>query len=384
VSFPTRTQLPFLASLEGRNDPEARRVLLRIATDRFVNDPAPSREATARYEQEALPLIFDCDPATRLIVARKIAPQPAAPVAMLELILDRGGAAALVVLERAAAIRRVLLVAAVGDDPAKACAVARRGDLDEDMIGLLALQPAHEVAYALADNPSAPIPTEILMALARRAEGDEKLARALLARGSAPLELAALFLYASSTQRATMLIAAQRAELVRSSPSSPWPRSAGAAAKLERHALARQPALFVATLAAALGCTADLAERIVAEPTGESLAVALAALGAPEDATMRILLLGDAVTLDYKRLGALTRLKDALHPAAARRIVAAMVGSQRVERALVDPVLDPAAAAAPSRAAPPREGSAKPDAAQVLRRRRALALSVGGRMTREG
>ena len=37
---------------------------------------------------------------------------------------------------------------------------------------------------------------------------------------------------------------------------------------------------------------------------------------------MRILLLGDAVNFDYKRLGALTRLKDALHPAAGRRIVA--------------------------------------------------------------
>ena len=63
----------------------------------------------------------------------------------------------------------------------------------------------------------------------------------------------------------------------------------------------------------------ELAERIVAEPSGEPLVVALAALGAPEDAAMRILLLGDAVSLDYKRLGALTRLKDALHPAAARR-----------------------------------------------------------------
>jgi uncharacterized protein (DUF2336 family) len=381
VSFPTRTQLPFLASLEGRRDPEARRVLLRVATDRFINDPAPSREATARYEQEALPLIVDCDPATRLIVARKIAPRPAAPVAILELILGRGGAAALVVLERAVAMRRALLVAAIGGEPAKACAVARRSDLDEEMIGLLAPRPEPEIALALADNPSAPISTEILIDLARRAERDEELARALLARGSAPLELASLFLYASSTQRAAMLIAAQRAELVRSSPSSPWPRSAGAAAKLERYALARQPALFVATLAEALGCNGDLAERIVAESTGEPLAVALAALGAPEDATMRILLLGDAVTLDYKRLGALTRLKDALHPVAARRIVSAMIGAQRIERAVVDPVLDPAAAPAPSRAAPARVGPAKPDAAQVLRRRRAFALD--GHMLRD-
>ncbi|GEM_PF-834668 len=381
MSESTRTQLPFLASLAGRRDPEARRILLRVATDRFVNDPAPTREAIARFEKEAAPLIAGSDPHTLLIVARKLAPRLATPPALLEMIAARGGDAALALLERAVAIDRGRLIAAIAGEAAEAAAAARRTDLDEELIRLLAARPEPEIALALADNASAPIPADVFAGLARRAARDEILARALLARPAAPLDQAPLFLYASSPQRAAMLLAAQRAELVRSAAPPAWPGGAEAAAKLERQALARQPAQFIATLADALGCAPDLAERIVAEPSGEALAVALAALGAPEDATMRILLLGDAVNFDYKRLGALTRLKDALRPAAARRIVAAMVGAAPQRRAAAAPELDPNAAAAPSRAGPARVDLPKPDAAQVLRRRRAFALAGGGPRT---
>lgn len=373
MADPTRTQLPFLTSLVGRRDPEARRILLRVATDRFVNEPVLSRESIARFEKEALPLLLDSDPHTRLIVARKLAPLLSTPTALLETILALGGEAALTVLERAVAIdRERLSVAARGDD-AEAVAIAQRTDLDEELIRQLAERSEPAVVFALADNASAAIPADIFTLLARRTTRDEKLARALLARPVAPLDQAALFLYASSPQRAAMLLAAQRAEMART-PAPAWPGGAEAAAKLERQALARQPAQFIATLAEALGCAPDLAERIVGEPSGEALAVALAALGAAEDATMRILLLGDAVNLDYKRLGALTRLKDALHPAAARRIVAAIVGVEPPRNAVAEPVLDPKAAPTPSRATPGRVSLPKPDAAQVLRRRRAFAL----------
>ena len=383
MAFSTRLQLPFLASLQGRRDVESRRVLLRVITDQFVNDPAPSPEIIADYEKEAAPLLADCDPATRLIVARKLASRPTAPAAMLDLILRGGGEAALTVLERAVAIGRDRSLAAIDADPASASAIARRADLDDEMVDRLALHAAPEVALALTENASATLAAQIFAALVRRAVADESLAKALLARAVAPLDAAALFLYASSSQRAAMLIAAQRAELARSTPSSVWTGAAAAVAKLERCALARQPTKFVATLGEALGCNPDFAARIAAEPSGEPLAVALAALGAPEDATMRILLLGEAVNLDYRRLGALTRLRDALHPAAARRIVSAMVGAQREQRLSFDAALDPTAAPTPSRAAPSRQGATTPDAAHILRRRRAFQLSAAPRLLRD-
>jgi uncharacterized protein (DUF2336 family) len=378
VADSTRTQLPFLASLVGRRDPEARRILLRVATDRFVNEPVHGRESIAQFEKEALPLLLNCDPHTRLIVARKLAPLLAATAALLETILVAGGEAALILLERAVSIDRGRLIAAARGEAVEAAAVARRTDLDKELIRLLAERPEPAVAFALADNVSAAIPADVFAFLAGRAARDEKLARALLARTAPPLDQAALFLYASSPQRAAMLLAAQRAEMARTAAPA-WLGGAEAAAKLERQALARQPAQFVATLAEALGCAPDLAERIVAEPSGEPLAVALAALGAAEDATMRVLLLGDAVNLDYKRLGALTRLKDALHPAAARRIIAAIVGTEARRSVTAQPVLDPTGASAPSRPAPGRVGLPKPDAAQIMRRRRAFALGTGPR-----
>lgn len=384
MSESPRTPLPFLASLEGRRDPESRRVLLRVATDRFVNDPAPSRETIAQFEREVLPLVADCDPATRLIVARKIAPRLVTPPAVLETIIERGSEAALVILERGAAIGRETLIAAASGEPAAACAVAKRTDLDEEMVDLIVAGAAPQAVLALARNPAATLSTEIFADLAQRARRDRVLAEALLARPAAPMDRAALFLHASSSQRSAMLLAAQRAELARASAPFVWRAPDGAAARLERHALTRQPALFVAALANALGCEGDLAERIVAEPSGEPLAVALAALETPEDAMMRILLLGDAVSLDYKRLGALTRLKNALHPAAARRIVAAMVGSTREKGAKAEPVLDPVAAPTPSRAAPSRHGLAATETPHVQRRRRAFQLAAAGGALRDG
>jgi uncharacterized protein (DUF2336 family) len=377
VSFPTHTRLPFISSLIGRRDAESRRVLLRISTDEFVSDSAPTAESIAAFAKEALPLIQECDPATRLIVARKIGLRRETPPVLVNAILERGGDAALFLLERAVTISREPLIAAASGQTPEARAVAERNDLDDALVALLAAHPAPEVALALASNPTAPIYGDGLASLTRRANGDEKLAQALLARPAAPLDLAALFLYASSSQRAAMLIAAQRAELAK--PSATASRSAveGAAAKLERHALARQPALFVTTLAQALGCDVALAERIVAEPSGEPLVVALAALGAPEDSSMRILLLGDAVTLDYKRLGALTRLKDALHPAAARRIITAMAGVKTEPSVTVEPALDPTAAPTPSR--PAGSGVTQSDAPRILRRRRALQIALGRR-----
>jgi uncharacterized protein (DUF2336 family) len=374
VSFPTHTRLPFISSLMGRRDAESRRVLLRISTDEFVSDSAPTPESVAAYAKEALPLILECDPATRLIVARKIGLRRETPPVLLNAILECGGDAALFLLERADTISRERRIAAASGQAPQACAVAKRNDLDGELAAVLAAHPAQEVALTLAGNPTAAIHGDVLASLARRAHGDEKLAQVLLARPAAPLDLAALFLYASSSQRAAMLISAQRAELAK--PASTATRSAleGAAAKLERHALARQPALFVATLAQALGCERELAERIVAEPSGEPLVVALAALGAPEDAAMRILLLGDAVSLDYKRLGALTRLKDALHPAAARRIIAAIAGARAAPNVVLDPALDPTAAPTPSRA-----GVTQADAPRILRRRRALQIALGRR-----
>ena len=84
--------------------------------------------------------------------------------------------------------------------------------------------------------------------------------------------------------------------------------------------------LFARALAETLGCPNSLAEKIAADRSGEPLAVTLAAIGAPNDVSVRILTSSDLRDgADYRRIGALARLQDALSPSAARRVVAAII-----------------------------------------------------------
>ncbi|MGD0722810.1 MAG: DUF2336 domain-containing protein [Roseiarcus sp.] len=353
--------LPFLASLANDRGLESRRILLRITTDHFISLHSHSARQIAQFEKAIERLMPRSDPATRLIVARKLARHPMTPPSVLEMILDMGGDGALHVLEFAPLPRERLLAAALGDE-VRAGALARRADLDAELVAAVSVRPEPAVALALAGNPAAPLDASTLASLARRAERDRPLAAALLARPTAEIDPAALFLLANAEQRAAILATAQRAELGRPVGAAQSRPRDEAIARLERHALEREPDLFNEALSHALGCGRDLAERIAKEPSGEPLAVALAALGAPHDVAVRILVSGDLQSgAKYTRIGSLARLKHGLDPAAARRVMAALVGADEPRRERRRPVLDPTASATPSRA--PAAGPSAPERA---------------------
>jgi uncharacterized protein (DUF2336 family) len=363
--------LPFLESLAASENAESGRILLRITTDHFISRDRHSPAQLAQFEKTILRLLAKSDPATRLIVARKLARHPLAPATALARIEEMGGEGGLHILECAPLPRERLLAAALGNQH-RAAALARRPDLDADLISTLSVRPEAEVVLALARNAAAPIDAQTLVALARRAEKDKNLAEALLARPGSETDRAALFLLASSDERAAILAAAQRAELGRAGAPAIGDHAA-AIARLEHHALEREPELFNAVLDEALGCGRDLADRIAREPSGEPLAVALAALGAPQDVAVRILVSGDLNSgAKYSRIGSLIRLKDGLNPAAARQVIGALIGAPKERRAHYQPVLDPEASETPSRA-PARGLAASPEA---LRRQRAFAFAA--------
>lgn len=362
--------LPFLASLGNSENAESRRILLRITTDHFLSRQDHSHAQLAQFEKTMLRLIARADPATRLIVARKLAHHALAPQRVLETIEDMGGDAALYLLECASLPHDRLIAAASGNE-ARACALARRADLDSELISALSLRPEPEITLALAGNIAAPLDPRTCAALARRAEREAPLAAALLARPAGSIDPGALFLLASSERRASILAAAQRAELGRSSVARDDGNHAEAIARLERHALARQPELFVKALAQALGCGRDLAERIAREPSGEPLAVAVKALDARQDVAVRILISGD-----YTRIGSLIRLVDGLSPPAARRIVDALIGAPRERRGHHEPVLDAHASPAPSRAAPASAEAAGASSVQASRHQRSFDVAI--------
>jgi hypothetical protein len=374
--------LPFLDALAASPRPADRQLWLRVAADCLVGMPAdaPRRRAVLAVTAAAL---READEATRSAFARRLTPYPAAAdaVAIVEAL---GGEAALVALAEAVALPRERLIAAAEGEPAQARAVARRADLDATLVARLVEREEIEVVLALARNGRAPIDASRFAALARiamariEAAGDRRLADALLERTPATIEQAALFFEADAAHRGRIVAAAQRATLGRREPAFDHGEIVGVVARLEQNAMVGDWTQFDVELAEAFGCAPAFAARIAGDASGEPLAVALAALYAPNDATVRILAARDLLDGgNYRRIAALARLRDALSPAAARLTMAAMIGAPQPAPARRQPQYDPTAAATPSRpAAAARSAVSLP---AVLRRRRALALAVGAR-----
>jgi hypothetical protein len=374
--------LPFLDALAASPHPADRHLWLRVAADCLVAMPvgAPRRQAVLAATTAAL---GEADEATRSAFARRLASCPAAADA-LAVVEGLGGEAALVALAEAVTLPRQRLAAAIDGGLAQARAVAQRADLDPTLVARLAEREEIEVALALARNRRAPIDASRFAVLARRAKArleaanDRRLVDALLERAPATIEQAALFFEADATHRGRIVAAAQRATLGRRDAAFDGGEAARAVAQLEHDAMAGDWTHFEAALAEAFGCPPALAARIAADASGEPLAVALAALYAPNDATVRILAARDLLDGgQYRRIAALARLKDALTPAAARLTMAAMIDAPQPTPARHRPQYDPTAAATPSRPAAAMRNAVPTPA--VLRRRRALALAAGAR-----
>lgn len=224
---------------------------------------------------------------------------------------------------------------------------------------------------ALAADRAAPLRSEHLYSLAARAQtlaryGDRRLVEALLGREGLRLEAAPLFLEANAEQRAAILVAAQRAALGAKAPAPILDEAT--ASRLEYAAIAGDIRDFAEALAAALGADIALAERISADPVGEPLAVALLALGAPRDVAVRVMTARDMQEGGgYPRVHTLARLSDRVSPAAAQRIMAALLG-----RAVITRETPAVASAAPREAANPspylrREAARKPNPEKTTR-----------------
>ena len=216
---------------------------------------------------------------------------------------------------------------AVGE---KALASATREEIDailarDDLDLLIAL--AGERASRLRPEHSGAMVARAREILDR--SGDRRLAEALLSRDPIRLEAASLFMAANSEQRWAIMLAAQRADLGRK-PAGAAALDRDAAARLEFSAIAGDPGEFAGVLAGAIGAPLELATQIATDPSGEPLAVALVAVGAPRDLCVRILTAADIHDGDgFPRIHALARLSDQLSVPAARRILAAILGLPR-------------------------------------------------------
>ena len=386
--------LPFLGALARSARPEDRLLWLRVAVDYFVSGATPGAELSAEFEANFSTCLARANEEYRMDLARKLISRGNAPSYLLGAIEALGGDAALFVLERARGLPRERLLADARRS-GLARAVARRDDLDDELIWAILLGRDPEARLALVENPSAPLSAAHYQSLAERARadvaagGDRRLAETLLARTPTRAEFAPLFLEANPNQRTLILLAVQRSELGQPRRAAAPGASAEAIAALERLALAGETELFTRALAETLGCSETLAERIAADRSGEPLAVSLAAIGAPNDVSVRILTSNDIREgADYRRIGALARLQDALSPSTARRVIAAILDDPGTREAR-DLARERAGPSARADAPPPIERRPRtlPGAstreetlsAPVMRRRRAFAFLAANR-----
>ncbi len=321
-----RQSLERLVNLGQTPDVDIRPVLLRVLVDLFVGKQQHARDDLAQFEDMMQHLLDDADADVRLIVAEKLAPHPATPRSLLDRFLGYGGAIAIPVLEHAAVDEAVLLAVANWGPTAAAGAIAARVDLQPATAAALADRPEPDVLLALARNAAAPIDRPTYQYLVRRSRDDEALARALLAREGHPADWAALFLVANSEQRAAIMLAARREDL---GPEARRlrlnPEETAALTGVERAILSPDRDGFDTALAVALRMPLSDVWRLIDDPKGEPLALALAAIGASAELAARVFILsGPAIGHSVMAVRMLTTLVETMPRRTASRLIAAM------------------------------------------------------------
>jgi uncharacterized protein (DUF2336 family) len=364
----TLSDFPFVASLADSANLNDRRIWLRVACDHFVAADSAEADAVERFAAAVSRQLDQADANTILETAHKLASCPRTPPSLLAKLASASPKASDFVLEHGASFVTAELIRAIESGRRQAMAVARRPDLDARVIGPLLAHDDAGVLVELAANPRARLEGQVLADFLQRArtlaeDGDRRLAEMLLKRRPLPPESATLFLVADPFQRVDILLAVQRAQLGRPSGRSP-PIASEIVDELEQASVARRPKQFIAVLAKALQCEPVLAERIVDDPSGEPLAVAMASLGAPGDVLVRVLTARDMQGGDtYVRIRAIARLNNALSRNAAATVMAALLNERPTRRpapstVAVVPIRDPAPRVAPRSASPPQSKAA--------------------------
>jgi uncharacterized protein (DUF2336 family) len=368
----TLQDFPFLTSLAASESARDRRIWLRVAADHFVAAEPDDSLGVERFADVMASRLDAADAATRMDIARKLAPCARTPLRLLRRFETMGPELSDFVLEHVLAYPDGELKEAIARGAREAIAVARRKPLSPALANLLTFHDAVDVLVALARNAFAELESSALVRLLRRArslgeEGDLRLAEAMLERRPVPAEAALLFLFARPDQRVEILLAAQRMQLGRP-PKAHLPANSAALDEIELAAVARHPARFVVALAEALDCEPGLAQRIVDDASGEPLAVALTALGAANDVLVRVLISNDLLAGEsYQRIRTLARLNNALDRNAATMVVAAMRDGAATQRRRQPPA-EGRAPPEPSRAASARGASGRGDPPQRVRR----------------
>ncbi len=367
----TLSDFPFVASLADSANPNDRRIWLRVACDHFVAaETADAGDAVERFAEAVSRQLDKADPSTILDSGAEARPCSRTPASLLAKFGSVSPKASDFVLEHAVSLATADLIRASRErwsasERGRAASGSRCGGHQARS----SQRGETDVLVELALNPRVRLEGATLADLLQRARtlaedrGDRRLAEALLKRRPLPPESAALFLLAEPFQRVEILLAVQRSQLGRP-PGRALPIASEIVDELEQASAARRPRQFVDVLAKALECEPALAERIVDDPSGEPLAIAMAALGAPSDVLVRILTTKDLQGGEtYLRIRAIARLNNALTRNAAATVMAALLNGSHTHRrapstVAAAPLRDPVSRPATRSASPPQRRAA--------------------------
>lgn len=307
--------------------------LLRAIVEQFIGRQMHPVADVKQFERLTLGMIDIVDVAAVARILRPLCGHPETPPAIFERLLARGGPCAELALQFSSLVSQAdLAAAAQGDDPALACAVARRSDLDREIVARLIQRRETEALRALAANCAVRLDSAARRVLIQAARDDVTLARSLLDRDDFDADNEALFLAATRHERRDIILNACRRALAAGQFETHMADPA-VLARLEAAAIRNDRAGMAAILAEAFDCRKERAAAILADTQGETLALALAALGVDPDAATRIFLCADAaISHDTNRVRALVALVRSTPSRAAAQIVASVTGGMKGER----------------------------------------------------
>ena len=228
---PVPPYLESLVDLASRTGIDVRPTLLRVLTDLYVQKPSHPPAETVQFVELAGRLIEVVDPATRGLIAGRLAIYPAAPTELLQRLVDLGALPHLPV-------------------------------------------PARKLA-----GPAAPRATDTAQTQAPATESNTPAARN---------ELAAMFFNAAPEARRAIL--ANLGGGASASRFSARPDAAEIARRLEAAALQRNAREFATIIERSLFIGGTVAEMITNDASGEPIVVVAKAIGMPAETMQRILM----------------------------------------------------------------------------------------------
>ena len=347
--------------IELARDPQLdlKPVVLRVQTDLFLAAPIRDRAVLEAFRLLATGLIPTVDEDTALIVARKLAPCPDTPKAVLVSLAARGGAVYAALLDATAHLRSPVSATATMPEAGLAAAPAPEvsaGSAAEGSAPAAETVSATDPATVSAQGPATsdataeaepalkddmaedtaggrigePLQASSLPNLIRSARTDADRAGSLLAREDlADADLAPLWLHADRRQRGAIRDAVEATAALRPCP----PAQRELAVILTDRSTQHDVTGFVAALAEGLGLPQNfLASAPDASARYDLLALALRAAGLSDSDAIHIFLtLNETVARSVSRVFELAELYRSTSRGAARDLISAILDTPLAE-----------------------------------------------------